>query len=84
MALALDEEPDLADEMLESILCPKFVIGYVPVKGKLNILSYKLRRFMYINRLKNQVLDWSMWKRVWKSVVYHLRKPETIFYTNVK
>jgi len=83
-SIPLDEEPDWVDEMLESILYPKFVIGYVPVKGKLNILSYKLRRFMYIHRLNNQVLDWPMWKHVWESVVNYLREPETIFHTKVK
>lgn len=68
----------------ESILYPKFVIGYVPVKGKLNILSYKLRRFMYIHRLISHVLDWPMWKPVWESVVNYLREPETIFHTKAK
>lgn len=74
-----EDVEDFADEMLEEILHPKFIIGSVPVKGKLNVLKYKLRRFRYIHRLNNQVLEWPMWKHIWESVVVHLRHPETIF-----
>ena len=75
------EAAGLAEEMLEEILYPKFVIGSVPVTGKWNILSYKFRRFRYVHGLNNQVLEWPMWKRVWESVVKKLRHPETIFKT---
>ena len=75
------EAAGLAEEMLEEILYPKFVIGSVPVTGKWNILSYKFRRFRYVHGLNNQVLEWPMWKRVWESVVKKLCHPETIFKT---
>lgn len=78
----VDGGEDVADEMLESILYPKFVIGSVPVKGKWNIFCYKARRFGYIYRLNNRILKWPLWKRVWDSVVVHLGRPETIFRTN--
>ena len=77
---------DLAEEMLDEMLYPKFVVGFVPdtVTGKWNILKYKYHRFCYIHRLNNQVLEWPMWKRVWDSVVTHLQRPQTIFQTKRK
>ena len=71
----------LADEMLDVMLYPKFVVGFVPdnITGKWNVLKYKYRRFFYIHRLNNQALEWPMWKRVWDSVVNHYQRPETIF-----
>lgn len=72
----------LAEEMLQEILHSKFPhkVG-VPVKGKLNILKFKTRRFLYMSRLSNRILYVPLWKRIWKSVVAHLRHPKTIFQT---
>lgn len=71
----------LAEKMLDVMLYPKFVVGFVPdnVTGKWKILKYKFRRFCYIHRLNNQVLEWPIWKRVWESVFTHFQRPETIF-----
>ena len=76
------EDNGLAEEILEEILHPRFPHKeVVPVKGKLNILLYKTRRFLHRSRISNRILYLPLWKRVWKSVVGHVRRPETIFQT---
>lgn len=72
----------LADEMLEEILRPKYLQKGVTVKGKINIFLYKTRRFFYMSRLNNRILYLPLWKRVWESIVIHVRKPDTIFRVN--
>lgn len=69
----------LAYEMLEEILYPKYNSKFVPVTGKMNVLIYKLKRFLYVAKLNNAVLYTPLWKRIWKSVVFHIYRPETIF-----
>ena len=72
----------LADEMMSEILHPKFLYkGGVPVKGKVNIFIYKTKRFLYMSKISNRIFYIPLWKRIWKSVVVHLRRPETIFQT---
>lgn len=73
----------LINEMLEEILHPMFEVKSTPVKGKVNILIYKTRRFFHRAKISNWVLYRSLWKRVWDSIVVHLRRPETIFKTNL-
>lgn len=72
----------LADEVLQEILRPRYPhkMG-VPVKGKWNILVFKTRRFIYTSRISNRILYRPLWKRIWQSVVAHVRRPETIFKT---
>ena len=73
---------ELADEILEEILHSRFPHKEgVPVKGKLNILLYKTRRFLQRSRISNRILYLPLWKRIWKSVVAHVCHPETIFQT---
>lgn len=74
----------LADEILKEILHPKFPDKYVPVKGRWNILVYKTRRFLYRSRISNHILYLPLWKRIWRSVVGHICRPETIFQTGEK
>jgi hypothetical protein len=45
----------------------------------LGILVYKTRRLLFGHRLQGKVLDSSLAERIWKSIVSHIRKPETIF-----
>ena len=75
----------LADEILEEILHPRYPhkMG-VPVKGKWNILVYKTRRFLYMSKVSNRILYLPLWKRIGKSVIAHIRRPETIFQTETK
>ena len=72
----------LADEMLQEILHPRYPHkAGVRVSGKWNILLYKTRRFFYMARISNRILYRPLWKRIWASVVAHVRRPETIFKT---
>ena len=76
------EDNGLAEDVLEEILHPLFPHKEgVPVKGKINILLYKTRRFLHRSRISNRILYMPLWKRVWLSVVGHVRRPETIFQT---
>lgn len=80
--IATGEDDGLADEILEEILHPRFPHkGGVPVNGKWNILIYKTRRFLHRSKISNQIFYLPLWKRVWASVVGHIRHPETIFQT---
>lgn len=77
------ENTELTEKILDEVLHPRFPHkAGVPVKGKLNILLYKTKRFWYHNQISNQILYYPLWKRVWASVVAHIRHPETIFQTN--
>lgn len=69
---------DLADQMLNEILNPKFSLK-VPVESKIGILIYKTRRLFYNHKLKNKILPSSLFNRVLRSVISHLCSPETIF-----
>lgn len=72
----------LADEMLQEMLHPKFYHKErIPAKGKWGILKYKTQRFLYMSRVSNRILYVPLWKRIWKSVVAHVHRPETIFQT---
>ncbi len=74
----------LADEMLREILHPKFPHkAGIPVKGKWNILVFKAKRFLYRSRISNHVLYRPLWKRIWTSVVNHVKRPDTIFQAKV-
>jgi hypothetical protein len=76
------EDYGMADEILEEILHSRFPHKEgVPVKGKINILLYKTRRFLHRSRISNRIQYVPLWKRVWLSVVGHVRRPETIFQT---
>lgn len=73
---------ELAEELLREILRPKYPHKEeVKINGKLGILIYKTGRFYYKWRLSNRILKVSIWKRIWDSIVYHVRRPKTIFMT---
>ncbi len=69
----------LADEVMSEMLHP--YLGEEPPRGKWGILCFKTRRLFYLHRLRSKVLQQSMTQRLWQSVVFHLRHPETVFKT---
>ena len=74
---------DLVNEILEEVLHPKYPHkADVAVTGKLNIFIYKARRFLHMSKVSNRILYLPLWKRVWMSVIGHLRHPEMIFQVN--
>ena len=68
----------IADVMMREILSPSFS-SELPTRNKVGIFVYKTRRFLHSFKLKKQVLDSSLFGNVCKSIVSHLRHPETIF-----
>ena len=69
----------IADEMMREILSPSFT-EEVPTRNKMGIIVYKTRRLLHGHRLRGKVLDGgSLLKRIWISIVAHVRHPETIF-----
>lgn len=81
----MTEDTELTERILDEVLHPRYPHkAGVPVKGKLNILFYKAKRFWYHNQTCNLILHYPLWKRVWASIVAHIRHPETIFRTEIK
>ena len=73
----------LANEMMQEILHPKYN-AVVPTKRKVGIILYKTRRLLHTHKLKSRVFDISLSRRIWSSIVIHIRKPQTIFGRNEK
>ena len=72
----------LADAILQEILRSPFPHkAKGPQGSKWEILKYKLRRFRHQGRLAGSVYPVSLFSRVWKSIVYHVLHPSTIFRT---
>ena len=72
----------LADAILQEILRSPFPHkAKGPQGSKWEILKYKFRRFRHQGRLAGSVYPVSLFSRVWKSIVYHVLHPSTIFRT---
>ena len=70
----------LADEMLHELLRPPFPHkAKVDADSKWGILWYKIRRFWHTSMLLHRIHRANPWRRFWRSLVYHLRKPYKIF-----
>ena len=69
---------ELANEMMQEILYPKYM-EVVPVKSKVGIILYKTGRLFHLRQLKCQIFDYSLKRRLWGSIVFHIRNPKTIF-----
>ena len=76
--LVAEADEELASEVLNEILCPRYT-DQVKEKGKVGVFVYKIRRLFYNHKLANRVFATSIVKRLWSSVIFHIRKPETIF-----
>ena len=68
----------IAAEMMREILSPSYS-AELPTRNKVGILVYKTHRLLHGHRLISKVLGASLAERVWKSIVSHIRKPQTIF-----
>lgn len=77
-SVAISGGEKLVDEMLTELVNPPFA-SVVPTKNKLGIIIYKTRRLIHGQVLKSRVFDESFMKRLWISISYHIRKPESIF-----
>ena len=77
--VAVPDDRGLADRMLAEILHPRYGVE-LPADGKPAILVFKARRLFYHLRLRQEVLDEPLCRRLWQSFCSHLRHPETIFH----
>lgn len=77
-SLSTSADDVLAHEVLGEMLHPRYT-SEVQGRGKVGVFVYKLRRLFYTHRLANRVLTVSLTKRLWSSIIFHIRKPETIF-----
>lgn len=77
-AVPVEGGEEQAAMIWEDMFRPKYP-NDVPVSGKIAILIFKTKRMMHGYRLKASILPFPLWKRIWGSVVSHLKEPETIF-----
>lgn len=67
-----------ANTVLKEMLYPVYT-DEVDGMSRIKMFMYKLMRMCHNHKLSNMVLPTSLTKRVWTSIIYHIRKPETIF-----
>ena len=80
LRVAVGDDGGISREMLAAMLHPRYV-EKVPVKGKGAILLYKTRRLLYQHALQRKAVGGSLRRRLWRSIVAHVRAPHTIFLT---
>lgn len=73
----------MSDEMLNEMMHPRYQV-VEPVSSKIGIVVYKTKRLFYTHRLMRSVFHKSLFRRVWDSVIIHLRNPKSIFARNEK
>lgn len=73
----------MSDEMLNEMMHPRYQV-VEPVSSKIGIVVYKTKRLFYTHRLMRSVFHNSLFRRVWDSVIIHLRNPKSIFARNEK
>jgi hypothetical protein len=71
-------DDDISQSMLDEILSPKYSENNPP-KNKIGVLIYKTKRLLYNHKIKNSILTMSLSKRIFSSVVAHIRNPKSIF-----
>jgi hypothetical protein len=77
-SVQVDGNEQLMDEILDSILNPKFS-AHIESDSRFGILLYKTRRMLYGHKLTRRFFKTSLLKRVCSSIIYHLLKPGLIF-----
>lgn len=76
-SVEVKEEKGFADFMLQEMLYPKYKRP-LP-HSKLEVIIYKIKRFIYYQRFKKNIFNQSSWKAFYFSVKYHLLHPHKIF-----
>lgn len=76
---AVKADEQLMNDLLQEMLHQKYEIT-VPPMGKLGVVWYKTRRFIYHNRIKRRVLlTPSLVGAILNSIILHIKHPKTIF-----
>ena len=73
----------MAEVMFNEMMHPRYQV-VEPVSSKIGIVVYKTKRLFYTHRLMRSVFHNSLFRRVWDSVIIHLRNPKSIFARNEK
>ena len=73
----------MAEVMFSEMMHPRYQV-VEPVSSKIGIVVYKTKRLFYTHRLMRSVFHNSLFRRVWDSVIIHLRNPKSIFARNEK
>lgn len=74
----VEADEELAHKVLDEILHPRYT-DEVKGKSRVGVFVYKLKRLFYNHRLANSIMRTSLARRLWSSVIFHVRRPETIF-----
>ena len=77
-SVEVKEEKEFAEKILNEMLHPRYYKQPLP-KSKLEIAVYKVRRFIYTQKLKREIFNNSPWKSLYLSILHHLRHPHKIF-----
>ena len=67
---------DVFEQMMHPLYPPKAVVPYT---NKAKIFCYKTKRFLHHYDLMKKIFDVSLCRWIGRSVVLHIRRPETIF-----
>ena len=73
-----DGYKEMADEMLKEMLHPIYS-KRVPYSNKIQILAYKTRKVLRSAKLASDVFGVSFFGRLGESLLFHIKKPSTIF-----
>lgn len=73
-----DGYKEMADEMLKEMLHPIYS-KRVPYSNKIQILAYKTKKVLRSAKLASDVFGVSFFGRLGESLLFHIKKPSTIF-----
>ena len=73
-----DGYKEMSDEMLKEMLHPIYS-KRVPYSNKIQILAYKTRKVLRSAKLASDVFGVSFFGRLGESLLFHIKKPSTIF-----
>ena len=77
--IKVPEETELAESILNDMLYSPFSSSKNP-KQKIRIISFKLKRMLYLHHFKKKVFGSNLWYTIGYSILFHLRNPKTIFF----
>ena len=71
-------EKEFAEKMLKEMLHPKYYKRPLP-QSKIGVVVYKVRRFIYNQKLKKEIFDIPVWKNFCIAVLRKLWHPHNLF-----
>lgn len=71
------DDQEFAEEVYTQIMHPRFS-GKTP-KNKVSIFIYKTAKLFYTHRKQSKIFNKPLLKVLWHSIVFHFRRPDTIF-----